>query len=342
MKIAILSVSRLGFAQSKNLLESYPEAAVYTSGPWIESWASPIEPDLKTLTGNLFAETDALIFIMASGIAVRMIAPFLAGKDADPAVLVMDDQGKWVIPLLSGHLGGANHLAQEISERTGAQAVVTTATDGKGLTAVDMLAVKNNWIIPNLDAAKRATAALLDGEPISMASWGPMPENLPAGYVRAEDAHEDKGWRIVVTPYSCQPGEKEVWLIPKCITLGVGCRKDIAFEAVYGLVERSLQELGIDQRAVSRIASIDLKAKEPALLRLSEHLKVPLVTFSAEALAVIAPQFQQSEFVRNTTGVGAVSEPAGCMASRGRCLLPKQAGNGVTLSIWEDRLNESR
>lgn len=341
MKIAILSVSRLGFAQSKNLLESFPEAVVYTSGPWCESWASLIEPDLKTLTGKLFAERDALIFIMASGIAVRMVAPYLAGKDSDPAVLVMDDQGKWVIPLLSGHLGGANLLAQEISERIGAQAVVTTATDGKGLTAVDMLAIKNNWIIPDLDAAKKATAALLDGELISISSWGPMPKNLPAGYVRAVDTHDD-GWRIVVTPYALQPGEKEVWLIPKCITLGMGCRKDIPFEAVYGLVEQSLQELGIDPRAVSRIASIDLKAKEPALLRLSEYLKVPLVTFSSEALTGIAAQFQQSEFVKNTTGVGAVSDPAGCMASGGRCLLPKQAGNGVTLSIWEDRLNEDR
>ncbi len=337
MTIAVLSVSRQGFALSKKLKESYPEAVLYTSGPWRESPALLIEPDLKTLTGELFSRVDALVFIMATGIAVRMAAPYLRGKDSDPAVLVLDDQGKWVIPLLSGHLGGANALAVEMASHIGAQAVVTTATDGAGLTAVDMLAMQYNCAISSLEAAKMATAALLEGQQIGVSSWKPLPGNLPEGYVPlSEGDAPTEMWRVVVTPYSHPPVEKDVWLIPRVITLGVGCRKNADFEAVYGLAAQGLKALGLDLRAVGRIASIDLKAEEPALMRFSEAMGAPLITYSSEELATVAAQFPQSEFVKNTTGVGAVSEPAGCLASRGRCLLPRRAENGVTLSIWED------
>lgn len=337
MKLAILSVSRQGFELSKKLKESYPQAAVYTTGTWLEPWARRIEPDLKTLTGQLFSESDALIFIMASGIAVRMISPFLKSKDSDPAVIVMDDQGTWVIPLLSGHIGGANALARELAVHTGAQAVVTTATDGKGLTAVDMLALDNNWVITNLEAAKRATAALLEGKRIEVISWHPLTESLPPGYESVPALTDaDDRWRIVVTPYTYQPRDNEVWLIPRCITLGMGCRKGVDNQAVFDLVLHGLVELSVDRRAVARIASIDIKAEEPALIALSKALQVPFVTYSAEELSRVAPGFQNSEFVKHTTGVGAVSEPAGCLASGGTCILPKRAAKGVTLSIWED------
>ncbi len=337
MKIAILSVSRQGFALSKKLKESYPEAQLFTSGSWRDENSQAVVPDLKTLTGRLFTEMDLLVFVMASGIAVRMVAPYLKGKESDPAVLVTDDQGKWVIPLLSGHLGGANEMAAALAAQIDAQPVITTATDGKGLTAVDMLAIQSNCVITSLEAAKRATAALLEGERIGVYSWRPLKEPLPEGYREvSEPGQRSDGWRVVITPYVFESGEKDVWLIPRCITLGMGCRKDIGYEAVSSLAEDSLKALGIDQRALSQIASIDIKAEEPALRRLAETLNIPFVTYSAETLAGISLTFEQSEFVRKTTGVGAVSEPAGAIASKGRCLLPKRAHDGVTLSIWED------
>lgn len=337
MKLAVLSVSRQGFAISKKLHHHYPQAALYTSGPWLEPGAQPIQPDLKALTGRLFEEMDALVFVMAAGIAVRMVAPYLKGKDTDPAVIVLDDQGKWVIPILSGHLGGANALALEMADKMKAQAVVTTATDGKGLTAVDTLAMSRGWRITSLEAAKGATAALLEGETVQVESWRPLTGELPAGYTACDDSLIPwEGWRLKVTPYTCLPGRKDVWLIPQCITLGIGCRRDTAYEAVKTLVSQGLQEAGLDIRAVSRIATIDLKAGEPALIQLASELDVPLVTFSAEALSQAALQFPQSQFVKEVTGIGAVSEPAGMVASGGRCLLPKRAREGVTLSIWED------
>lgn len=337
MKIAILSVSRKGFALSKKLMESYPEAVLHTSGSWRENEAQEIVPSLKELTGKLFKQMDALVFIMASGIAVRMIAPYLKGKASDPAVLVMDDHGKWVIPLLSGHIGGANELAVRIAESLGAQAVVTTATDGEGLTAVDMLAIRQGCVITSLEAAKQATAALLEGEQIGVYSWKPVTRPLPEGYYAVPSRPlEDEGWQVLITPYVIEPKDKEVWLVPRCITLGMGCRKDASFDAIVKLVEEELAEVGLDRRAVCRIASIDLKAEEPGLNRLAENLKVPLVTYPAEALAGAAPGCAQSDFVKRVTGVGAVAEPAGAVASGGRCLLPKRASNGVTLSIWED------
>lgn len=337
MKLAILSVSRQGFALSKQLARHFPEAAVYTSGPWGDPKTLPIEPDLKALTGMLFRDTEALIFIMASGIAVRMVAPWLKDKASDPAVLVLDDQGRWVIPLVSGHLGGANALAQVVARQLGAEAVITTATDGRGLVAVDMLAQQHSWTISSLEGAKKATASLLEGEAVEVWSWRSLEHPLPEGYRGIQDSGGyHNGWRLIVTPFRHIAQEKELVLIPRCITLGMGCRRDIPFEAVQQLVQAGLSRLDIDPRAVSRIASIDLKADEPALNQMARSLGVPLVTYSAEALKAVSGSFEASDFVFQTTGVGAVSEPAGALASGGRCLLPKQAENGVTLSIWED------
>lgn len=337
MKIAILSVSRQGYALSEKLKERYPQAVLYTSGPWGSKDALPIEPNLKTLTGKLFTEMEALVFVMASGIAVRMIAPYLQGKDQDPGVLVLDDLGKWVIPILSGHLGGANALAQEMAANLGAQAVVTTATDGRGLTAVDLLAMKYSWVITSLEAAKGATAALLEGQTLGVYTQRKLAEPLPEGYLRLDklEASEDL-WRIVATPYTREPLSREVWLIPRCITLGIGCRRDTSFEAVREMVTRTLNELNLDPRSISKIATIDLKADEPALIALSQGLGAPLITYTPEILGTVAQQFVQSEFVKQTTGVGAVAEPAGLLASGGRCLQPRLADNGITLSIWED------
>jgi len=140
----------------------------------------------------------------------------------------------------------------------------------------------------------------------------------------------------VVTPYVHTPRAHELWLIPRCITLGIGCRRGTSFEALQAMVEEGLDTLGLDRRALSRIASIDLKKDEPALLQLSEAYQAPLATYSAAELAEVAGRFTGSAFVKTITGVEAVSEPAGYLASRGRCLLPRQAQSGITLSIWED------
>lgn len=336
MKTAVLSVSREGYALARRIKANLPDAELYTSGVWRLPEDHPVQPDLRTLTAQLFSQNQALIFIMASGIAVRMVAPLLESKDKDPAILAMDDQGRWVIPLVSGHLGGANRLAEVLAAFLGAEAVITTATDGRGLTAVDTLAQSRNWLITDLQMAKRMTAALLEGETLEVMSWRPLSEPLPTGYRTAGQDRAEGRWRIIVSPYHRHPEPNELWLIPRCLTLGMGCRRDTAFEAVESFLQRCLDTLGADRRAVSRIATIDLKADEPAFLKLAETLNVPLCVYTAQALQTVAPQFGGSEFVRRTTGVEAVCEPAGLLASGGRKLLPKQAGNGITLSIWED------
>lgn len=335
MKTAILSVSRQGYALARQLKAHWPQAELFTSGPWREPEDHGVEPDLKALTARLFETHQALCFIMAAGIAVRMVAPHLTNKTRDPAVLVLDDQGRWVIPLLSGHLGGANRLAQEVADFLGAQAVVTTATEGRGLTAVDLLAQERGWVLTDLERTKRLTAALLEGERLPVVSWKPLKAALPPEYVETEGLEENRPC-LMVTPYVHTPKARELWLIPRCITLGIGCRRGTSYETLLAMVEEALDALGLDRRSLSRIASIDLKKDEPALLRLSEAYQVPLTVYSAAELAEVAEHFDGSAFVKTITGVEAVSEPAGYLASQGRCLLPKQAQSGITLSIWED------
>jgi len=335
MKTAILSVSRQGYALARRLKAHWPQAELYTSGPWREPEDHGVEPDLKAVTARLFETHQALCFIMAAGIAVRMVAPHLTDKTRDPAVLVLDDQGRWVIPLLSGHLGGANRLAQEVAGFLGAQAVVTTATEGRGLTAVDLLAQERGWVLTDLERTKRLTAALLEGERLPVVSWKPLRTALPPEYVETESLEENRPC-LMVTPYAHTPEARELWLIPRCITLGIGCRRGTSYETLLTMVEEALDALNLDRRSLSRIASIDLKQDEPALLRLSAAYQVPLTVYSAAELAEVAERFDGSAFVKTITGVEAVSEPAGYLASRGRCLLPKQALSGITLSIWED------
>lgn len=337
MKMSIVSVSRDGYGLSKKIKQKYPQAQLFTTGEWREPADNPVAPDLKTLTGRLFNNDDTLIFIMASGIAVRMIAPYVNDKTSDPAVLVADDGGRWVIALLSGHLGGANRMAEEVAQYIQALPVITTASDSRGLVAVDMLSVENQWTISDMVKARRATAALLEGKSIGVTSWKPMKTQLPKGYFW-EDAHGGNAadWHLVISPYVTASKENELWLIPRCITLGMGSRKMADVLAAEKLVMRSLRELNIDARAVGGIASIDLKADEPALLRMAKKLNVELTTYSAQELAALDQQFSGSHFVKSVTGVGSVAETAGCKKSGGRCLMGKKASEGVTLSIWED------
>lgn len=341
MKTAILCFSLTGFQTGQRLMEGLKfrgmEVSLDAKSKYIPE---SISISHQLWTEMQFQEADAVIFIGACGIAVRSIAPFVKNKKNDPAVLVIDECGKFVISLLSGHLGGANELTEEAAEILGAQPVVTTATDLHGRFAVDVFAKKNKCSIFHMKAAKETSAALLAGETVGFYSAFPYEGALPEGLVSCnENGETDSGIRpeigIAVTIYKhVQPFSSTVQIVPSIVTMGIGCKKDKETEAVLKTAAESLRNTGIYQEAIASIASVDLKKKEPALNALSEKWQVPFVTYTGEELLAVPGDFTPSAFVRQVTGVDNVCERSAVLASsQGRLIQKKTCGCGVTTAM---------
>lgn len=256
-----------------------------------------------------FDAADALLFIGACGIAVRAIAPLCRSKTTDPAVVVMDEAGRFVIPLLSGHIGGANELAVDIAARIGAIPVVTTATDGRGIPAIDTWAVHNACAIENPRAIQPVSSALLDGQQV--------------GVMITE--------RTLTPPYPVT-----LTLRPRTLVVGVGCKRGTDAAHVEACVMQFLRDNGLSLLSVRAAASIDLKADEPGLLTFCEKYRIPLLTYPAAELMAVPGVFSSSEFVLRTTGVDCVCERAAVLASGQALLVGKTRFEGVTLALAGD------
>lgn len=275
-----------------------------------------------------FKADDALVFVGATGIAVRAVAPLVADKRLDPAVVSVDERGSVVVPLLSGHVGGANDLAREVARATGGLAAVSTATDVRGLLAVDEWAAGQGLRLLEWDVAKEVSARLLAGEPVGFASDVPVAGELPAGLVRGA---AEVGVLVTRDP-SRSPFARTLHLVVPDVTVGVGCRRGAAEQDLARAVDEALAAAGLSGASVARLATIDLKAAEPAVVALSRRRGWELATFSAAELAAVPGEFASSDFVRRTVGVDNVCERA-AVAAGGRLVSPKRAGGGVTVAV---------
>lgn len=279
--------------------------------------------------GEGFRQADALVFVCASGIAVRAIAPHVKDKRTDPAVLVVDERGTFVIPLLSGHLGGANALADRLAAKIGATPVLTTATDVNGLFAVDVFAQTNDLYIEDMVAlAKAVSAALLAGQPVGFRSDLPVTGDLPRG-LTAGDA--DLG--IQVSAGREAPFPRTLRLIPRRYAVGLGCRRGKGEEELFAFLRENLDRCGVGLRELRALASIDLKKDEPGLVALAQKLGLPLLTYSAEALQEVSGDFTPSAFVQEVTGVDSVCERAAVLSSGGQLIVRKIARDGMTFAL---------
>ncbi len=284
-------------------------------------------PGLYDWTEEAFIGAKALIYVGAAGIAVRAIAPFLRSKAADPAVLVVDETGRYVIPILSGHLGGANSLALELAEKLGAEAVITTATDRHGVFAVDVWAKAQRCVIPDTACIKQVSGTLLRGGIVRFASDFPIQGNPPAGV----EAGTMEDCDFAVTVYT--PKREVLLCVPRILVLGIGCRKGIPVELLEERVQAVLQREGLHSAAIDKVCSIDIKQEEPGLLALCRKHGWELETFSAEQLRLVHGTFSGSGFVSETVGVDNVCERSAVLGSGGRLLVTKNAGAGVTVAV---------
>ena len=336
------------------------------------SYTDGRKESLAGWTKKHFRTGQILLYVGACGIAVRAIAPYVQSKQTDPAVLVVDERGRFVISLLSGHLGEANSFAEIVAGLTGGQAVITTATDVNGLFAVDVFAKKNGLVLTDFKAAKEFTANLLKTKkgilviPEPYRKWitvsGEVPEELTisgeeseAGTNRTEvqEAHLNPGKesclpQLLLSPQAAvhgtdSPLESEgtapllpparLQLIPPCLILGVGLKKGKTEQELLALIRKVLQANGLLEKAIGRFASIDLKKDEPALWMAAETYGVPLRFFTAEELMQVKGEFSKSAFVQAVTGADNVCERAVIAAGAEEILVPKTAENGLTLAI---------
>ncbi|MFI3171018.1 MAG: cobalt-precorrin 5A hydrolase [Eubacteriales bacterium] len=286
---------------------------------------------LREQVGEWFKQNNLLIFVGAVGIAVRGITPFVEEKDRDPAVLVVDELGQFVIPILSGHLGGANAYGETLAEVISATPVITTATDINHVFAVDVWAKKQQLFIQNVDRIKCISSAMLAGEKVGVVSDYPI-HNLP-DFIE-ETYKRDRKIGILISETYKSVFEQTLWMTPKKYVLGIGCRKGIDSQ----LFERQLLELleknQIPLHLVSAVASIDLKSKEEAILHFTKKFGIEFLTYSAEELKNIEGEFSKSEFVESITGVDNVCERSAIVASGAKELtIQKTIINAMTMAV---------
>lgn len=272
---------------------------------------SYVEEPLSEWTREHFEKKDALVFVGAMGIAVRSIAGLVSNKLEDPPVIVIDDRGQFVIPVLSGHVGGANELAEELAKHLQATAVITTATDIHHKFSVDVFAKKNHLRIMNKEAIVKVSSKVLRGEKIVM------------------------GEDVIIGTCDKIENPNILYLKPMEYIVGIGCKKGKSMEEIKEAVLEGLGKLQISHKDIFCLASIDVKKEEPGIVTLAKEWQVDFQTFSAEQLQELSGQFSTSEFVQKQVGVDNVCERSAVLAAgeEGIIVLPKMAKNGVTVAI---------
>ena len=331
--ITIISFTKKGGDINKRLTDILSESDItsYTLEKYrFDNRVKPLG-NLKETVKRHFTD-DAVIFIGAVGIAVRSIAPYIKDKFCDPAVLVIDELGRYVIPLLSGHLGGANELANYIGEALSAAPIITTATDINGTFAVDIFAKENNLLISSRKLAKDVSAALLDNNCIDIDS---DIKSIDVKELKKKLNPKNKACDIKVRITDRIYDDTVLTLIPKNLYIGVGCKKNTDADKMWDFVNDIFRLEGLDIRAVKSIGSIDIKRDEDAVKNLANRLNVPFLTFTKDELNSASGDFFESEFVRKTVGVGNVCERAVCIQCN-NLIVKKTAREGMTVAIGRE------
>ena len=349
MKIAIVSFtkdgSKLSVLLKKRFIDEGNEALAYVKSQHVDfKEIISLKENLKDWVKRMFPYADALIFIGACGIAVRSIAPFVKSKKEDPAVLVLDEQGKFCISLLSGHIGGANELCEKISDWVGARAVITTATDIQGKFAVDVFAGKNKLHISNMTYAKEVSARLVAGKPtfyllengIYLSKEEKQTLKVQGMWEYKEGiCKEEIPLGVYIGIYRKKsPFLHTLYLTPAIVTAGIGCRRNTKQSQIANFMEQTFFHLGISFHAIKGMASIDLKKDEEGLLSYCETYHLPLSFYSKEELKAVEGKFTSSAFVSSITGVDNVCERSAKKASEGGCFIQRKiTSEGVTLAL---------
>ncbi|MET9664379.1 precorrin-3B C(17)-methyltransferase [Streptomyces sp. NPDC006475] len=299
--IGLISATAAGAVARDRLAAAWPGRTRVYEGP------------VRDAVERAFAECGQLVCFLATGAVVRLVAPLLAGKAADPGVVCVDEGQRYAVSLLGGHGGGANLLAEQVADVLGCEPVVTTATDATGVPGLDTL----GWPVDG--AVASVTRAVLDGDPVELRAdvvW-PLPP-LPAHVGPAADGSAV----LHVTDRIIDIGAGDAVLRPPSLTVGVGASSGAPADEIVGLIEETLRDVGLSALCVGELATVDAKASEPGIVAAAGHFGVPLVTHAAERLADIDVP-NPSEAPLAAVGTPSVAE-ASALAGGGQLLVPKR------------------
>lgn len=281
---------------------------------------------------------DAIVFISATGIAIRMMLPYIKHKTKDAAIVVVDDKGKFSISLLSGHIGGANKIAKIVGESIEAIPVITTASEARGFKAIDDFTKENGYYIENRKYLTKIMAMMVNGDKIGLISK----EDIDLDYTNLKKIENLKNLKdikalIIIDkdmetvsmsiPYIC--------LKSKDINIGIGCKKGMETLRIIEAIEKELKHLNISASRIKAIGTVEVKKDEKAIIEVARHFKSPLKIFSLEEINKVEDMFQKSDFVKKTIGVYSVSEPSAFLLG-GNLIVRKAKHNGITISISKE------
>ncbi len=293
-----------------------------------------LEQTASEVVSERWKEAGAFLFVGATGIAVRVIAPLLVHKSVDPAVLVADDGGNFVISLLSGHLGGANEKAITVARLLGAQPVITTASDNRGFQALDLYAAENGLTILDFSRLTTVQQAMVEGMEIGLFTEVKTALDYPfiAKVDKSTELEKREGCSVAITSEIYDGGPLICSLVPKNLNVGVGCRRGVAMTTILEAIDTCFEKIGRRLEGIGKLGSIDIKSDEEGLVRAAERLGVPLTFFTADQLAHASRGLSHSSFVKKTTGSPAVSGPSALLLG-GELLIDKYVMKGVTVSV---------
>ena len=298
-----------------------------------------VKEKLSELVGKLFKDYQYIVFIMATGIVVRVIAPYINSKFSDPAILVTDEKGTNIISLLSGHMGGANEMTQYLSDLIGSNPVITTATDVNKKSSLDMIAKKLDAHIDNFrQNVKDVNAMLVNNQEVGIYIDGNYDVDTRGFKVldKLEDI-EELDTVVIITNKNKILNNKEnnkiIKVVPKDIVVGIGCRRNIEIELLQESLNSLLHDYNIDIKSIKEIGSIDIKYDEQAIIDLASYLSVPFNTISASEISKVDYLFDKSEFVKKNVGVYCVAEPVAHILSKGNLIIEKHKYKGITISV---------
>lgn len=295
----------------------------------IDSRKIPVFEKMRSLWQS---DTDAVICVMATGIVVRALASLCKDKKKDPCVLVLDENGQFVISLLSGHIGGGNNLARELADKLGAQAVITTASDVTGHTALDLWAKRNELLVTDKSKLTVLSAKLVNHGSLKIfTDYGV--DQLPS------DLQQVSAWTdadIIVSDRVFEQSDS-LLLRPCCIYIGLGCNRGTAKQAFDTAIHELLAEYNIARDAVARYASIDLKNDEVGMLAFVRDERRAIIFYSKDQLNSV-DGVASSAAVLKATGAKGVAEPAAILAAeseqgKAKLLVRKQKWKDVTVAI---------
>ncbi|RZB29598.1 MAG: precorrin-4/cobalt-precorrin-4 C11-methyltransferase [Desulfobacteraceae bacterium Eth-SRB1] len=354
-KIALWAITPKGALLAREIAECLPDAKLHLSADlnindipasYFKRLSDAIVSDFHAYTGH--------VFIMSTGIVVRLIASCIRNKTTDPAVVVVDEIGRHVVSLVSGHLGGANSLAIKVAGLIGADPVINTATDVNQVTAIDVLAKQHNLFIENPEAIKNINMALITGkkfylhdqykllrdsiDPSHIFPSHTFPAHIPTdfkkGQITGNEDIPDVSIGVFIDDTLADLSKKVLILRPGSLVAGIGCNRNTTMKEIKEFFEKVLKESGLAVASVIRLSTINLKTDEPGLIALAEELKLPISFFDKDELNRADGIKSPSDMVEKHTGVKSVCEAAAILASKnGKLIVPKHSTQNVTVAI---------